>query len=89
MLAGEVLGSVAGLLTVADGAQEAVTAALGGAADAVAVAGLDAAVTILRQLKATDAGSTALVIIGDDGRQDRRASRTSATRGAFCPFSIL
>ncbi len=70
VLAGEVLGAVAGLLTVADGAQEAVTAALGGAADAVAVAGLDAAVTILRQLKAADAGSTALVIAGVDSRQD-------------------
>jgi chromosome segregation protein len=70
VLAGEVLGTVAGLLTVADGAQEAVTAALGGAADAVAVAGLDAAVTILRQLKAADAGSTALVIAGGDSRQD-------------------
>ncbi|MGN6172416.1 MAG: chromosome segregation SMC family protein, partial [Streptosporangiaceae bacterium] len=70
VLAGEVLGAVAGLLTVADGAQEAVTAALGGAADAVAVAGLDAAVTILRQLKAADAGSTALVIAGGDSRQD-------------------
>src|SRR5262249_9792844 len=69
VLAGEVLGTVAGLLTVADGAQEAVTAALGGAADAVAVAGLDAAVTILRQLKAADAGSTALVIVGGDARQ--------------------
>src|SRR5439155_1758335 len=41
-----------------------------GAADAVAVAGLDAAVTILRQLKAADAGSTALVIAGGDSRQD-------------------
>ena len=70
VLAGEVLGTVAGLLTVADEAQEAVTAALGGAADAVAVAGLDAAVTILRQLKAADAGSTALVIAGGDSRQD-------------------
>ncbi|HEY6279572.1 MAG TPA: AAA family ATPase, partial [Streptosporangiaceae bacterium] len=60
----EVLGAVASLLTVADGAQEAITAALGGAADAVAVAGLDAAVTILRQLKADDAGTTALVIAG-------------------------
>jgi chromosome segregation protein len=70
VLAGEVLGTVAGLLTVADGAQEAVTAALGGAADAVAVAGLDAAVTILRQLKAADAGSTALVIAGGGARQD-------------------
>ena len=92
-LAGEVLGSVAGLLTVADGAQEAVTAALGGAADAVAVAGLDAAVTILRQLKATDAGSTALVIIGDDGGQEpagpagrqlpaRRSARSRSCEGA-------
>jgi chromosome segregation protein len=69
VLSGEVLGTVASLLTVADGAQEAVTAALGGAADAVAVAGLDAAVTILRQLKAADAGSTALVIVGDDARR--------------------
>ncbi|HEY1345938.1 MAG TPA: chromosome segregation protein SMC, partial [Streptosporangiaceae bacterium] len=69
VLAGEVLGAVAGLLTVADGAQEAVTAALGGAADAVAVAGLDAAVTIMRQLKAADAGRTELVIAGDDARQ--------------------
>jgi len=66
----EVLGAVAGLLTVADGAQEAITAALGGAADAVAVAGLDAAVTILRQLKAEDAGTTALVIAGRDGDPD-------------------
>jgi chromosome segregation protein len=69
VLAGEVLGAVASLLTVADGAQEAVTAALGGAADAVAVAGLDAAVTIMRQLKAADAGNAELVIAGDDARQ--------------------
>jgi chromosome segregation protein len=65
----EVLGAVASLLTVADGAQEAVTAALGGAADAVAVASLDAAVTVMRQLKAADAGSVELVIAGDDARQ--------------------
>ncbi len=69
VLAGDVLGAVASLLTVADGAQEAVTAALGGAADAVAVASLDAAVTIMRQLKAADAGSAELVIAGDDARQ--------------------
>jgi chromosome segregation protein len=69
VLAGDVMGAVAGLLTVADGAQEAVTAALGGAADAVAVASLDAAVTVMRQLKAADAGSAELVIAGDDARQ--------------------
>ena len=59
---GHVLGGVAALLTVADGAQEAITAALGGAADAVAVAGLDAAVAILRGLKGADAGTAGLVI---------------------------
>jgi chromosome segregation protein len=89
-LAGEVLGSVAGLLTVADGAQEAVTAALGAAADAVAVAGLDAAVTILRQLKAADAGSAALVIIGHDGRQERAGQpEASYPRGVLPVLDLV
>ena len=84
VLAGEVLGSVASLLTVTDGAQEAVTAALGAAADAVAVAGLDAAMTILRELKASGAGSTALVIVGDD------TGRAAAGRaGASYPPGVL
>ena len=90
VLAGEVLGAVAALLTVADGAQEAMTAALGGAADAVAVASLDAAVTVMRQLKAADAGSAELVIAGDDARQAPAGrSPASATRRAFCPSLIL
>jgi chromosome segregation protein len=59
---GHVLGGVAALLTVAEDAQEAITAALGGAADAVAVAGLDAAVAILHGLKGADAGTAGLVI---------------------------
>jgi len=59
---GHVLGGVAALLTVAEGAQEAITAALGGAADAVAVAGLDAAVAILHGLKGAGAGTAGLVI---------------------------
>jgi chromosome segregation protein len=59
---GHVLGGVAALLTVAQGAQEAITAALGGAADAVAVAGLDAAVAILHGLKGAGAGTAGLVI---------------------------
>jgi chromosome segregation protein len=62
--AGHVLGGVAALLTVTEGAQEAITAALGGAADAVAVAGLDAAVAILHGLKGADAGTAGLVIAG-------------------------
>ena len=57
-----VLGSVADLLTVQDGAADAIAAALGAAATAVAVADLDAAVTILATLKSEDAGQAALMI---------------------------
>src|SRR5215813_4079483 len=69
--AGHVLGGVAALLTVAEGAQEAITAALGGAADAVAVAGLDAAVAILHGLKGADAGTAGLVIAAAGPGPDR------------------
>jgi chromosome segregation protein len=57
-----VLGSVADLLTVQDGAADAIAAALGAAATAVAVADLDSAVTILATLKSEDAGQAALMI---------------------------
>ena len=74
---GGVLGAVAELVTVADGAQEAIAAALGSAADAVAVSGLAAAVAILETLQGEDAGSACLVIASGAGRRPRRA----ATRG--------
>ena len=57
-----VLGSVADLLTVQDGAADAIAAALGAAATAVAVTDLDAAVTILATLKREDTGQAALMI---------------------------
>jgi chromosome segregation protein len=57
-----VLGGVAALVSVDAGAQEAIAAALGGASDAVAVTGLDAAVAILGVLKDEDAGSAGLMI---------------------------
>jgi chromosome segregation protein len=60
-----VLGSVADLLTVQDGAADAIAAALGAAATAVAVADLEAAVTILGTLKSEDAGQAALMIAAD------------------------
>src|SRR5262249_661699 len=62
---------VAAVLTVAEGAQQAITAALGGAADAVAVAGLDAAVAILHGLKGADAGTAGLVIAAAGPGPDR------------------
>ena len=57
-----VLGPLAELLTVQDGAQEAIAAALGAASGAVVVAGLDAAVAILTALRRQDAGRAGLVI---------------------------
>ena len=59
-----VLGSVAALLQVEAGYEDAVAAALGGAADAVAVESVDAAVDALRWLKSDDAGRAGLVVAG-------------------------
>ena len=90
VLAGEVLGAVASLLTVADGAQEAVTAALGGAADAVAVAeprrrGDDHARSSRPRTPEAPSWSSPAMTPG----RHRRAAPTSATRQAFCPSLIL
>jgi chromosome segregation protein len=59
---GGVLGSFAARLKVADGYEVAVAAALGAAADAVAVTDLEAAAEILSTLRRDDAGSAGLVI---------------------------
>ena len=62
---GGVIGSFAARLRVAEGYEVAIAAALGAAADAVAVAGLDAAAEILATLRRDDAGSAALVIAAE------------------------
>ncbi|HEY7147133.1 MAG TPA: chromosome segregation protein SMC [Streptosporangiaceae bacterium] len=67
-----VLGSLAALITVDEDAADAIGAALGGAASAVAVAGLDAAVDILAALKRTDAGRADLVIAAQAQLSDAR-----------------
>ena len=58
------LGSVASLLTVEAGAQTAVAAALGGLADAVAIAGVDEAAEAMRLLKISDSGRAAMLVAG-------------------------
>jgi chromosome segregation protein len=63
---GGVLGTVAALLAVEPGYEDALTAALGGVADAVAVASVDAAVDALRRLRDDDAGRANL-LVGSDG----------------------
>ena len=57
-----VLGPLAELLTVQDGAQEAIAAALGAAAGSVVVSGTDAAVDILAALRRENAGRAGLVV---------------------------
>ncbi|MDT7713947.1 MAG: chromosome segregation protein, partial [Pseudonocardiales bacterium] len=59
-----VTGSVASLLTVDSGAEAAVAAALGAAADALAVSDLDVAVVALALLREQDAGRAGLLVGG-------------------------
>ncbi len=56
------LGSVAALLSVTAGNEDAIAAALGSAADAVAVESVDAAVDAIRWLRTDDAGRVSLLI---------------------------
>ncbi|MFJ4232932.1 chromosome segregation protein SMC [Cellulosimicrobium cellulans] len=60
-----VVGSLAALLGVEAGYEDAVAAALGPAADAVAVESVDAAVDALRYLRTEDAGRAGLVVAVD------------------------
>jgi chromosome segregation protein len=61
------LGSVAALVSVPAGAEVAIAAALGAAADAIAVTGLDAAVAAFDHLKAEDLGRAGLLLGSDAG----------------------
>lgn len=63
---GGLLGSVAALVTVRSGYETAVSAAFGSAADAVAVAGVDAAVGAFGHLKSEDLGRAGLLLQGAD-----------------------
>ena len=71
---GGVLGPLAQLLTVADGSQEAIAAALGAAAGSVVVAGLDAAVDIMTALRSQDAGRAGLVIANSSAANSSAAN---------------
>ncbi|KQU00449.1 chromosome segregation protein SMC [Sanguibacter sp. Leaf3] len=61
-----VVGSVAALLTIEPGYADAVVAALGQLADAVAVDSTDAAVEVIRYLRTEDAGRASLVLGGGE-----------------------
>ncbi len=80
-----VLGSVAALVTVEAGWESAVAAALGSAADAVAVSDSDAARDAIDYLKQNDGGRSHIVIGGADGDLDRsmRPTLTGEARYAL------
>jgi len=83
-----VLGPLAQLLTVADGAQEAIAAALGAAAGSVVVAGLDAAVDILAALRRQEAGRAGLVIASGAGPASRLPEDLGALAADGVPGSV-
>ena len=74
-----VLGPLAELLTIADGASEAIAAALGRSAAAIAVRDLDAAAQILGRLRDSEAGRADLVIASDG------PARSTSTSGQARP----
>jgi len=76
------VGSVAALLTVAPGHEAALAAALGGLADAVAVADVDGAVAAVELLKWEDAGRATLLVGSAATAQDPAPPRPALPDGA-------
>ncbi len=66
----DILGSVASLVTVEPGLENAVAAALGSAAEALAVGSLDAAATALDALRDDDSGRASLLVAESATRVD-------------------
>nr|WP_237447562.1 chromosome segregation protein SMC [Nocardioides flavescens] len=88
------LGSVAAVLTVRAGYEAAVAAALGSAADAVAVTGADAALAAVAHLKEHDLGRAGLLLAGAPGPADASgwpalpAHATYAVDVVECPAEL-
>jgi len=80
-----IIGSFAEALTVADGAQTAIAAALGAAADAVAVTDLNAALAILATLRESGAGAAGLVIAAGPSGSTGAVGREQAGAGPGLP----
>jgi chromosome segregation protein len=79
------IGSVAAVLSVEPGCEAALAAALGGLADAVAVAGVEEAAEAIRRLKIEDAGRAEL-LVGDAGGLP--AGRAGAALPPGCRWAL-
>ena len=77
---GGVLGSVAALLSVESGYETAIAAALGAAADAVAVVDVGSAVDAIRLLKDDDAGRAGLLVGSPATPYDEQRRRAPSSR---------
>ncbi|WP_327234286.1 AAA family ATPase [Streptomyces sp. NBC_01317] len=75
------LGPAAELLTVTPGHEIAVAAALGAAADAIAVSSPGAAATAIRLLRAQDAGRASLLLAGPSGGVPAQGGAVVSTAG--------
>ena len=84
-----VLGSVAALLTVRPGYTGAVAAALGGAADAVAVESVDVAVDALRMLKDDDAGRAEVLVGGSSAEHPARPDVVGLPEGTVAALDLV
>jgi len=67
---GGVLGPMSALISVEEGAQAAIAAALGDAANAIAMTGVDAATAAIAKLKSRNAGQVGAVIASGSGHDD-------------------
>ncbi len=86
------LGSVAALVSVRSGHETAIAAALGSAADAVVVGGIDDAVDALDRLKTEDLGRAGILVGSDRGDaqppRDLPAGATAALDVVECPAPL-
>ena len=83
------LGSVAALLSVRTGYEAAVAAALGNAADAVAVSDVDAAIGAIAHLKDDDLGRAGILLGGSPADESGPSSWPSLPAGATYAVDVV
>ncbi|MER2135971.1 MAG: chromosome segregation protein SMC [Arthrobacter sp.] len=84
-----VLSPLADLLTVAPGYERAVSAALGTAAEALAVRDTGSAVQALKHLKESDAGQVRLVLAAESGTAEPSADRPDLPPGCVYAADLV
>jgi chromosome segregation protein len=83
------IGSLAALLSVAHRDEDAIVAALGQHADAVAVDSVDAAVDAIRRLRTDDAGRASLVIAGVEATGGAPSAVVAVPPGAVRAIDLV